>query len=120
QFLTRRTPVLTFEADKTRQTVGWVSEKFAETLFVGMSAKIGFNAGGERRQIAGTIVDLQADDTPQRPGEYGIRVVIEPTDMSVTEAREQLRVGAPVNLEAARQNFPRLKRWIASWTADDV
>ncbi|MCP4819311.1 MAG: biotin/lipoyl-binding protein, partial [Shimia sp.] len=46
QFLTRRTPVLTFEADKTRQTVGWVSEKFAETLFVGMSAKIGFNAGG--------------------------------------------------------------------------
>ncbi|WP_165929142.1 HlyD family efflux transporter periplasmic adaptor subunit [Shimia isoporae] len=120
QFLPRRTPVLTFETDEMRQTVGWVSEKFAETLYIGMPATIGFNTDGTRQRLTGTIVDLQADNNPQRPGEYGILVFVEPNDLSVTDARAQLRVGAPVNLEASRQTFPRLKRWISSRTAPDA
>lgn len=120
QFLPRRTPVLTFESDEMRRTVGWVSEKFAETLYIGMPATIGFNTEGTRQRLGGTIVDLQADDNPQRPGEYGILVFVEPDGLSIEQARDQLRVGAPVNLEAARQSFPHLKRWIASWTAADV
>ncbi|MGR3713384.1 MAG: HlyD family secretion protein [Shimia sp.] len=120
QFVARRSPVVTFEPDSLRQTVGWVSEKFAETLYLGMPATIGFNTQGLKQQIAGTIVDLQADDNPQRPGEYGILVYVEPDGLSVDSARSQLRVGAPINLEASRPSFVRLKAWLRSWSGKDA
>ncbi len=120
QFLPRGTPALIFDPDGTRQTLGWVSEKLAETLYIGMPATIGFNADGQRQRLSGRIVDLRADDTPQRPGEFGILVVVEPDSISPAAARAQLRVGAPVNIEAARRQIPRLSRWLTFWTTSDV
>ncbi|QBF30828.1 HlyD family secretion protein [Thalassococcus sp. S3] len=118
QFLTLGEPALSLETADQRQTVGWVSERFAETIYIGMPAMIGFNEGGRRERIGGTIVDVQAGDHPERPGEFGIIVTVSPDGLGPSETRKRLRVGAPVNLEAERQIYARLKAWLISWVPD--
>ncbi len=115
QFVTTGAATISLEAEELRQTVGWVSERFAETLYIGMPASVGFNDAGRKAQIDGVISDIQAGDHPDRPGEYGILVWVQPSDMDLAEARNRLRIGAPVNLEAKRQITNRAKNWLRGW-----
>lgn len=113
QFLAAQQPVLSFEASSARATVGWVSERFAETIFIGMPATIGLNENGQRIQLKGSITDVRAGDHPERPGEFGIIVTVTADGLSAEKTRTRLRVGAPVNLEAKRQLSKRFKDWFA-------
>ena len=104
---------LAFERADPRVTIGWVSERFAETLFIGMPATIGFNENGQRVMLQGSVTDVRAGDHPERPGEFGIMVTVATTRLSAQETKARLRLGAPVNLEAKRQLGARLRNWIA-------
>lgn len=97
------------ETAAQRQTQGWISERFAETVYIGMPASIGYNAGGERITLRGQVSDVQAGPHPERPGEFGILVSVVPID-PVPQGKP-LRAGAPVNLEAKRDIAQRLSRW---------
>lgn len=92
-----------------RQTQGWISERFAETVYIGMPASIGYNTGGERITLRGQVSDVQAGPHPERPGEFGILVSVAPID-PVPQGKP-LRAGAPVNLEAKRDIARRLTQW---------
>ncbi|WP_299593045.1 biotin/lipoyl-binding protein, partial [uncultured Tateyamaria sp.] len=102
---------LAFESTEPRVTIGWVSERFAETMFIGMPASIGLNEGAERIKFTGTVTDLQAGDHPERPGEFGIIVTVTPADLSAAGTKARLRAGAPVNLDAKRHIGQRLTEW---------
>ncbi|MCV6586054.1 MAG: biotin/lipoyl-binding protein [Marinibacterium sp.] len=106
-----------FETDDPRLTIGWVSERFAETIYIGMPATIGLNAQGDRVTLRGAVADVRAGDNPERPGEFGIIVTIRATDLTADDTRTRLRIGAPVNLEAKRQLGLRLRSWFAGVTA---
>lgn len=101
-----------FETADARVTIGWVSERFAETIFIGMPATIGFNNMGTRVTLNGVVANVRAGDHPERPGEFGIIVTVAATGLSPDETKSLLRPDAPVNLEAKRQLGTRLKAWI--------
>jgi len=108
-----------FESDTPRVAQGWVSERFAETIFVGMPASIGINALGQKQTIAGVVTDVQAGADPRRPGEFGIIVTVTPRDLSAAESKGALRRDAPVNLEVRRPWAQRLiDRIKALWSSD--
>lgn len=112
QILSSKDAAIEFEAATPRVTMGWVSERFAETIFIGMPATIGLNEKGKRIQMSGVVTDVRAGQHPERPGEFGIIVVVTVTNLSASHTKIRLRVGAPVNLEAKRQIVERLKDWI--------
>ncbi len=120
QYLAKGEVAVTVERREARLTMGWVSERFAETVFIGMPATIGCNEGGEKVSINGTVVDVTAGDHPERPGEFGIIVTIQPLGLAPGEVRARLRSGAPVNLEAAREIYSRATAWVKSWLPADV
>ena len=103
---------LIFERSEPRATIGWVSEKFAETLYIGMPATIGLNENGKRITLEGVITDVRAGDHPERPGEFGIMVTVSATELDALATKERFRLGAPVNLEAKRQMGQRLRAWL--------
>ncbi|MCP4207632.1 MAG: HlyD family efflux transporter periplasmic adaptor subunit [Shimia sp.] len=91
-----------FEGDTPRVAQGWVSERFAETIFVGMPASIGINTMGQKQSFPGVVTDVQAGADPRRPGEFGIIVTVSPRDLSAADTKVALRRDAPVNLELRR------------------
>lgn len=104
-----------FEAAEPRITVGWISERFAETVFIGMPATIGLNEDGKKVQLIGVVTDVRAGDHPERPGEFGIIVSVAAKGLSTEAARQRLRLGAPVNLDAKRQLGKGIKTWVAGF-----
>ena len=104
---------LSFESSEPRVTIGWVSEKFAETIYIGMPALIGLNENGEKIKMQGVVTDVRAGGHPERPGEFGIMVTVSAIELSPADSKIRLRVGAPVNLEAKRQLGLRLRNWFA-------
>lgn len=88
-----------FEGAAPRVAVGWVSERFAEKIFIGMPAQIGVNSAGKRLKVEGEVTNVTAGHDPKRPGEFGIIVTVAPSDMSATETKHLLRLDAPVSLE---------------------
>ncbi len=105
---------LVFETAEPRMTIGWVSERFAETIYIGMPATIGFNEKGKKITIPGEVWDVRAGDNPERPGEFGIIVTVRAIGLSSKQTKSQLRLGAPVNLEAKRQLGTHFRTWIKS------
>lgn len=75
---------------------GWVSERFAETVYLGMPATLGWNSGGQKQQVRGLITDMQAGDHPLRPGEFGIVLQVS-AQPNTDSAPHRLHPGAPVN-----------------------
>lgn len=112
QMITPKTPALRVEGQGARVMVGWVSERFAETVYIGMPATAGFNLEGEKQDLLGTVTDIQAGDHPQRPGEFGILITVTAQGLSPQDSRTHLRIGAPVNLEAKRQLLWDTRQWI--------
>lgn len=112
QYLRPNDPVILFETDTPRVAIGWVSERFSETIYIGMPAYIGLNQAGNRKGLNGTVVDVMAGDDPERPGEFGIIVTVAAQGFETDELRLVLREGAPVNLSAERQIYQRLRGWV--------
>lgn len=106
-----------FKASSSLVAVGWVSERFSETIFVGMPASIGLNENGHRLKMKGVVTDVRASDRPERPGEFGIIVTVTAQNLAGDAAKTRLREGAPVNLEAKRQLGKRLKNWFSQLVA---
>lgn len=113
QFVLRGQPVVEVEDDAPRQAVGWVSEKYAETIYAGMPASLGFNTRGQSTEVQGRVSHVRAGDIPNRPGEYGIEVTVSVDGLSNAALRQALPIGAPVNLEADRLMLAGLRRWVA-------
>lgn len=112
QFVLRGQPVVEIEDDAPRHAVGWVSEKFAETIYPGMPATLGYNAMGNADSVTGRVSAVRAGDIPNRPGEYGIEVTVSIEGLTNAELRQALRVGAPVNLDADREMLAGPRRWV--------
>jgi len=108
-----------FEGDTPRVAQGWVSERFAETIFVGMPASIGINAMGQTQSFLGVVTNVQAGADPRRPGEFGIIVTVTPRDLSAADTKVALRRDAPVNLEVRRPWAQRvIDRVKTLWPSD--
>lgn len=108
-----------FEGDTPRVAQGWVSERFAETIFVGMPANIGINTMGQKQTLPGVVTDVQAGADPRRPGEFGIIVTVTPRDLNAADTKVALRRDAPVNLEVRRPWAQRLiDRVKTLWSSD--
>lgn len=108
-----------FESRDPRVAIGWVSDRFAETIFVGMTAQIGVNVAGEKRTLAGRVSHVRAGNDPRRPGEFGIIVSITPEGLSAAETKEILQTDAPVRLQARRPAAQRMLDWFGTLGAQD-
>ncbi|MFY0679464.1 MAG: HlyD family efflux transporter periplasmic adaptor subunit [Thalassovita sp.] len=115
QFLAQGVPVVTLEQDAMRDVVGWASERYAQTIHVGMPARIGVNSRGEKQVLRAVVTDVAAGGIPERPGEYGIVVTVQPISLSVADSRQILAQGAPVKLEAERRILDRMKASALTW-----
>ncbi|WP_144432456.1 HlyD family secretion protein [Shimia marina] len=116
QFYGPKDLAVVFESNAPRVAMGWVSERYAETLFIGMPAQIGVNVAGERQSISGEVSDVRAGSDPRRPGEFGIIVTVTPLGMEAEETKAVLRMDAPVSLETrrpfAQKIFNRVNEWV--------
>ncbi len=111
---------VTFESDAPRVAEGWVSERYAETIFIGMPATIGLNSAGEKHRLAGTVTNVRASADPRRPGEFGIVVTVTPADLSSEQTKTLLRIDAPVSLETRRPWAQRIITRVQSLWQRDV
>ena len=103
EFLQPGSPAIDLEHQTERLAIGWVSPRLTETIFTGMPARVGLNDNGVRKSLPGEVVSVVAGDHPTRPGEFGIVVTVAISELSISEKRQVLQVGAPVNLAAEKR-----------------
>lgn len=78
QFLARGALTVTLNALDTQRISGWVPEKHAAHVFVGMGAKVAVFVDGQTVDVTARVVDLQAGPNPFARDAYGVQVIVEP------------------------------------------
>lgn len=108
QFLRTGAPIVAFESDVARHVRGWVDDRLAGDVYIGMPATITFNIGGEFRDVAGMVTDLQAGVNPEQPDRYGSVVTVEATELTSDETHNLFTNNAPAQVALDRGLFKRL------------
>ncbi len=102
QFVGRGTFVLSLEEDAPRVAVGWLDERMAAAVHVGMKARVTVNVSGEERQFPGQVVDVLAGVDPDRPGHFGLRVTVVPDLPADVPYETTMRPNNPIELSLIR------------------
>lgn len=107
QYLRAGSLAFTLRGETPLRAAGWASDRLAETVFAGMPATLGLNAGGRRQRLDGLVVEVMAADHPTRPGEFGLMVMVEAAAVPGLPAGA-LHEGLPVNLYGHRRILDRI------------
>lgn len=111
-FLRIGTPVVQFEADRTRTVIGWIDGSEAAHLWQGMRASVHYAVAGERRSLSARISRVEAGADPLRPDAFGLMVHLDLPGIDLHEARALLPHNAAVEVRLHRDLF---KRWFGTW-----
>ncbi|MGR3762300.1 HlyD family secretion protein (plasmid) [Roseobacteraceae bacterium NS-SX3] len=93
--LARNSLILEVEADTPRTAAGWLDDRMAGQVHIGMPATIRFSYRGARRQLAGTVAGIEAGADAARPDRYGMVVTVKADDAGLKNARKWFRHNAP-------------------------
>jgi multidrug efflux pump subunit AcrA (membrane-fusion protein) len=102
QFVRAGDVVGIFETDGPRVVRGWMDDRMASSLDLGMEAEITLQGNGETLVLAGTVQAVEAGENPAAPGQFGLIVTIAASDLSIEETRHQMRFNAPVEVVVKR------------------
>lgn len=108
QYLRAGADVALFEADQSRHVLGWLDARLAADAYIGMPAKIIFNIDGTKRELPGTVTDLQAGMNPNEPDRFGSTVTVEAVGLTRQKTREIFANNAPAVVKLDRQLIQRL------------
>ena len=101
-FVGRGDLIAEIEADVPRTAVGWLDDRLATTVYLGMPAKIRYSFRGQSKTIEGTVVDLQAGTDAARPDTYGMVVTIKADGAGLLKTRKWFRQNAPARIDLKR------------------
>ncbi len=108
QFVQRGETTLSLEAQEARVAVGWLSDRKADIVHVGMSATIRFNRGAGRQSANGTVIDIVSGVHPHSPDQFGMVVTVSIDHSGIDDTRFMFAPNAPVSLELDRNLLPDL------------
>jgi multidrug efflux pump subunit AcrA (membrane-fusion protein) len=108
QFVRAGDVVATFEADGPRVARGWMNDRMATSLNLGMEAEISLQIEGATRVLTGRVVEVEAGVNPAAPDQFGIIVTVAVSGISIEDSRTMMRFNAPVEVVVK-------KNLIASW-----
>ncbi len=112
-FVSRDDLVIEVEEDKPRYAVGWLDDRMAMSVYVGMPAEIAYTYRGRPKRAIGEIIDLQAGVDSVQPDKFGMVVTIKADGMGPKKTRKWFRNNAPNEIELKRD-------WLASfWPEGD-
>lgn len=113
-FVGRGDLVVEVEDDTPREAVGWLDDRLATTVYIGMPAEIRYSFRGNSKRIRGTVVDLQAGTDAAQPDRYGMVVTIKADDAGLLKSRKWFRQNAPARIDLQRNPL----RWISNGDDD--
>lgn len=106
-FVSRDDLVVEVEEDTPRYAVGWLDDRMAMSVYVGMEAEIAYTFRGRPKRTTGRIVDLQAGVDSVQPDKFGMVVTIKADGMGLKKTRKWFRNNAPNEIELKRDWLAR-------------
>lgn len=111
---------LTIEEDAPRTIIGFLSDRHADQVYVGMPAKVSLRVGPSRKTLPAKVVDfrLVARGTAGQASaaqSYGLQVEVAVEGLTHAECMAMLRPDAPVRLQLFRETRQRLVATFLSW-----
>lgn len=107
-FVSRDDLVIEVEEDAPRLAVGWLDDRMATSVYVGMKAEIAYIFRGQPKRAIGEVVDLQAGVDSVQPDKFGMVVTIRADGMGPLKTRKWFRSNAPAEIELKRDWLARL------------
>lgn len=111
-FVARGEVLAEIEADTPRVAVGWLDDRLATTVYIGMPARVRYSFRGQSRSIEGTIVDLQAGTDAAQPDKFGMVVTIKADKAGLLKTRKWFRDNAPARIDLRRNPLQWLGRGV--------
>ncbi len=102
QYVRAGDPVAVFETDAPRMVRGWLDDRLAGSVRIGMRADILLRSSGVAREIEGRVAAVEAGADPSAPDVFGMIVTIEASGMTAGAAREALPFNAPAEIVVRR------------------
>ena len=90
------------EQDNARNVVGWLSERSAQSIYVGQKAHVRVASSTGSRSLNATITNVVAGVDPALPLEFGVVVTLEIDRSDLADNLEVMRPGVPVDIRADR------------------
>ena len=109
-FIGRGELIAEVENDSVRTAVGWLDDRLATTVYIGMPAEVRYSERGRSKRVEGTIIDLQAGTDTVQPDKYGMIVTVAANDLDLEKSRNWFRRNAPASIELQRDPL----RWARS------
>lgn len=111
-FVPRGELVVEVEGKTPRTAVGWLDDKMAGQVHIGMQADIAYTHRGEPKRTRGEIVDIQAGADTARPDKFGMILTIKAAEVGVGNSRKWFRRNAPAEITLDRSDrFQFWKGW---------
>ncbi len=107
-FVSRNDLIVEVEENTARLAVGWLDDRMAISVYVGMQAEIAYTFRGQPKRVTGEIVDLQAGVDSVQPDKFGMVVTIKADDMGLKNSRKWFRNNAPAEIELKRDLISRI------------
>ncbi|MEM7268080.1 MAG: HlyD family efflux transporter periplasmic adaptor subunit [Pseudomonadota bacterium] len=107
-FVSRSDLVIEVEENNPRLAVGWLDDRMATSVYVGMEAEISYIFRGQPKSVVGEIVDLQAGVDSVQPDKFGMIVTIKADGMGLKKTRKWFRNNAPAEIELKRDWISRI------------
>lgn len=102
QYVRRGEPVILAEENRPRNAVGWLDDRLADRVFVGMPAAIIFTAGRARKSVPGTVTNIEIGPDPARPNAIGMIVTVAADNTGVDASRLLFTPNAPARIDLSR------------------
>jgi len=109
QFVRAGDVVATFETEGPRVVRGWMDDRMATSISLGMEADISLQIEGEKRVLTGRVVEVEAGENPAAPDQFGITVTVAASGISVDDTRALMRFNAPIEVVVKRN---LVNRWL--------
>lgn len=109
QFVRAGDVVATFETDGPRVVRGWMDDRVATGLSLGMEAEISLRIEGETRILTGRVVEVEAGENPAAPDQFGVIVTVAASGLSIDDSRALMRFNAPIEVVIKRN---LIDRWL--------
>ncbi len=107
-FVSRNDLVVEVEENTPRHAVGWLDDRMALSVYIGMPAEIAYTFRGQPKRVMGEIVDLQAGVDSVQPDRFGMVVTIKADGMGLQKTRKWFRNNAPAEVELKRDLIARV------------
>lgn len=107
-FVARGDLVVEVEENAPRQAVGWLDDRMATSVHIGMKAEIAYIFRGQPKRVMGEIIDLQAGVDSVQPDRFGMVVTIKADGMGLKKTRKWFRNNAPAEIALKRDWLARL------------